>query len=47
MAFDPSTATLAEEPKGTVTTKFNPNSIVNESEKEPSFGQKAGDCELF
>ena len=42
MAFDPSTATLAEEPKGTVTTKFNPNSIVNESEKEPSFGQKAG-----
>ena len=42
MAFDPSTATLAEEPKGRVTTKFNPNSIVNESEKEPSFGQKAG-----
>ena len=42
MAFDPSTATLAEEPKGRVTTKFNPNSIVNESKKEPSFGQKAG-----
>ena len=41
MAFDPSTATLAEEPKGTVTTKFNPNSIVNESKKEPSYGEKA------
>jgi hypothetical protein len=41
MAFDPSTATLAEEPKSTVTTKFNPNSIVNESKKEPSFGEKA------
>lgn len=42
MAFDPSTATLAEEPKGTVTTKFNPNSIVNESKKEPGFVEKAG-----
>jgi len=42
MAFDPSTATLTEEPKGTVTTKFNPNSIVNESKKEPGFSEKAG-----
>ena len=41
MAFDPSTATLAEEPKGRVTTKFNPDSIVIEPEKKPSFGEKA------
>jgi hypothetical protein len=42
MAFDPSTATIAEEPKGRVTAKFNPDSIVIEEEKKPSFGQKAG-----
>jgi hypothetical protein len=42
MAFDPSTATLAEEPKGRVTAKFNPDSIVIEPEKKPSFGEKAG-----
>ena len=42
MAFDPSTASLTDEPKGTVTTKFNPNSIVIEPEKKPSFGEKAG-----
>jgi len=42
MAFDPSTAALAEEPKGRVTAKFNPDSIVIEPEKKPSFGEKAG-----
>ena len=39
MAFDPSTATLTEEPKGTVTTKFNPNSIVNESKVQSDYRQ--------